>query len=207
MKPTVVRVFVCLLVACLTPACMLGGEEVRYRLIAPQVEAGPEATESVAHRSLAVARPRTDRTRDSSRILLRRDRTLLPWKGAAWIDRAPDLVQSLLIAHLDGRVATTGSYGSLPAGYRLDLVMRRFEFVETADGLIAELELVVRLFDAGGALLGATTVARSRPAAGVSVDRALPAMESTLHSAFEALADWLRPQLSGGGESPRPSDQ
>src|SRR5699024_9172743 len=100
---------------------------VRYRLIAPQLDAEPAAEQPGDNGTLAISRPRTDRTRDSSRILLRRERTLLPWAGVAWIDRAPDLVQTMLIEYLDGRVATVGGYGSLPADYRLDLVMHGFE--------------------------------------------------------------------------------
>lgn len=179
-------------------ACVIGGEELRYRLIAPQVEA-PESVENArAGQSLAVARPEADRTRDSSRILVRRDRTLLPWAGAAWIDRSPDLVLDLLVEYLDGRVATVGRYGSLPARNRLDLVMRRFEFVDVGQALQAEIVLVARVFAADGELLDATTLSGSETAGGESIGAAVAAMEIAMEGLFADLAEWLRPRLQAG---------
>lgn len=195
MKHFINRALFCLTVSLLASSCMLGGGEVRYRLIAPELEASSAPAEPTGVGTLAVSRPQTDRTRDSSRILLRRDRTLLPWAGVAWIDRAPDLVQTMLIEYLDGRVATVGGYGSLPADYRLDVVMHGFEFAEAAQGLRAEFDIAVRLFDAGGGLVATNRVVRHASADGESIDRALPALESSLRLAFEELSDWLQAQM------------
>lgn len=197
MKPLMNKTAFSLALALFLPACMLvGGGETRYQLIAPQLEAPPSEAGAAFEGSLSIARPETDRTRDSTRILVRRDRTLLPWAGSAWIDRAPDLLQDLLVEYLDGRVATVGRYGSLPADYRLDLVMRRFEFVEQADELQAELVLVARLFDAGGELLDATTLTGRESGGGGSIDEAVSSMEAAIRAVFEKVADWLRPRLA-----------
>jgi len=184
-----------LLATLLLSGCMLGGGEMRYRLIAPQVEVPRPMNHRAVDRTLAIARPETDRTRDSSRILVRRDRTLLPWTGVAWIDRTPDLLQDLAITYLDGRVATTGRYGSLPATYRLDLVIRRFEFAEEPGGLQAELSLVARLFDASGELRAVTTLIRREPGGQASIDEVVPAMERVMLAVFDELADWLHGHL------------
>lgn len=201
MKSLMTTSAVALAATLLLSACMLGGGETRYRLIAPQVEPVQAPDRESAEVSLAVARPEADRTRDSSRILVRRDRTLLPWTGAAWIDRAPDLVQDLLVAYLDGRVATVGRYGSLPGAYRLDLVLRRFEFAEGAEGLRAELALVARLFTADGSLLDVVTLRRSESSGNESIDEAVSAMETAMRAVFDELAEWLRPRLASQGAS------
>lgn len=185
--------------ATLLSACVLGGGETQYRLIAPQLDAGEGALPESSDRTLAVARPDADRTRDSTRILVRRDRVLLPWSGAAWIDRAPELVQGLLVNFLDGRVATVGRYGSLPAKYRLDFVLRRFEFVEQSDGLHADIAVLARLFQADGRLLAVTGVERLEPVDGASIEAAVVAMEAGMEGVFGELAEWLQDHMNDAG--------
>lgn len=185
--------------ALLLAGCLLGsGGDRQYRLLAPQVE--PDiARQAPADSVLAVSRPHSDRTRDSSRVLVRRGRSLMPWPGVAWIDRAPDLLQGLMVESLDGRVATVGRHGSVPRDYRLDLDLRRFELVERDAGLSAELVLAARLMDASGELVAATTVAeRDHPVASSSVDDAVAALEGALGSGIEQLAAWLGEHLDGG---------
>jgi len=182
-------------------SCALGVQKESYRLMAPAVQAVDARSAEDIGRKLAIARPEADRTRDSSRILVRRGRTLLPWANAAWIDRAPELLQGLLVEYLDGRVATVGRLGSLPAQYRLDLVLRRFELVESGDELDAELVLVARLFAADGTLLGVTVLEGQTAADGNELDAAVHAMEITLADAFGALADWLSPPLADAEKS------
>lgn len=185
--------------ALLLSACVLGGSDTRYRLIAPQLDSDAAAGTGGPARTLAIARPHADRARDSTRILVRRDRVLMPWSGAAWIDRAPDLVQDLLVAHLDGRVATVGRYGSLPAEYRLDLVLRRFELVEGDGGLEADIAIVARLFDSSGGLLASTRVTSRKPAGAVNIDAAVSAMEAGMETVFGSLAEWLDGRLAASG--------
>jgi len=199
MKSLLERVAALSAAAVLLAACALGGGETRYRLTTLAVEpAGSEMVDS-SSRTLAVARPEADRTRDSTRILVRRGRTLLPWSQAAWIDRAPDLLQDLLVQYLDGRVATVGRLGHLPADYRLDLVVRRFELVEQAGGLSAEVELVARLFGAEGQLMAVTSLAETKPSDGRALEAAMTAMEAAVAGVFGALSDWLSPRLRSVG--------
>ncbi|MEE4304875.1 MAG: ABC-type transport auxiliary lipoprotein family protein [Wenzhouxiangella sp.] len=196
MTSNALKTAILLAAATLLSACVLGGSETRYRLIAPQLEADAAPGAGEADRTLAIARPQADRARDSTRILVRRDRVLMPWAGAAWIDRAPDLVQDLLVAHLDGRVAMVGRYGSLPAEYRLDLVLRRFELVESDSGLAADIAIVARLFDSGGALLDSTGVTSRKSASNANLDAAMSAMEAGMEEAFGSLARWLDERLA-----------
>ena len=205
MTSNALKTAILLAAAFLLSACVLGGSEARYRLIAPQLEADAVPGAGTTDRTLAIARPQADRARDSTRILVRRDRVLMPWAEAAWIDRAPDLVQDLLVAHLDGRVATVGRYGSLPAEYRLDLVLRRFELVEGDSGLEADIAVVARLFDSGGALLDTSGFISRKPASTANIDAAVSAMEAGMEAVFSELAGWLEERLAeseGGGAPP-----
>lgn len=196
--PIVVAIVVTFAVVFLS-ACALGGGQTPYRLIAPEVDA-PEPAQAVpVDRTLAVSRPEADRTRNSTRILVRRGRALMPWKGAAWIDRAPDLLQDLLVEFLDGRVATVGRSGNLPAEFRLELAMRRFEMAERSGGLEAEVVVVVRLFDAVGRLLAVNTLEGREQASGKSLDASLTAMETAMGEVFTDLADWVRPKIATDG--------
>jgi|GEM_PF-4424314 len=186
------------LLVLLLSACALGGGDRQYRLIAPELVVDIEASER-AGTVLAVARPQADRTRDSSRILVRRGRGLMPWSGAVWVDRAPDLVQGLLVETLDGRLATVARLGSVAAEYRLDLELRRFELVEEAGELRAELVFAARLLDASGTLLATTLISeQDHPADGGTLDAAVAAMEDSLSAGFARLAAWLRTQLPAG---------
>lgn len=187
-------------------SCALGVQKESYRLMAPTVKAADPQAPGHTGKTLAIARPEADRTRDSSRILVRRERTLMPWTNAAWIDRAPGLLQDLLVEYLDGRVATAGRLGSLPAQHRLDLVLRRFELVEGGGGeLDAELVLVARLFAADGALQGVTVIEGRQAAEGRGLDDAVAATETAIAEAFGALADWLSPRLADDAEVAPPA--
>lgn len=176
-------------------ACSIGGGERSYRVLAPQpqpVDVPGEPLDVV----LAVARPRTDQTRDSSRILVRRGRSLMPWAGVAWNDRAPALVQDLLIEALDGRVATVGRHGTVTPSYRLDLVLRHFELVEADNALEAELVLSARLLDTLGVVVGSLRIDQRVPVEGQRVEASVAAMEAAMNRGFGRLAAWLRETLA-----------
>lgn len=185
--------------ALVAAACTIGGAERSFRVLEPQLDPVGNEDRAPLDVVLAVARPQADRTRDSSRILVRRDRSLMPWAGVAWNDRAPDLVQDLLVESLDGRVATVGRHGNLAAGFRLDLELRRFELVETDRSLYAELGLTVRLLDRDGAIVDTLRIDEREAAAGDEVEAAVAAMETALEQGIETLADWLRERLPAAG--------
>src|SRR5690625_248536 len=137
----------------LVSACSITGGPRQYRLLSPEIEMPPLPAVQVHAPVLALSRPEADRARDSSRILVRHNRALKPWSGAVWVDGIPDLLPTLAAESLDQRVAVAGRYGSLPADYRLDLEVRRFELVDDNGRLSADIRLVARLLDAGGQLV------------------------------------------------------
>lgn len=186
-----------LMAALILSACTIGGAERNFRVLAPQLDAiGPD-DQTPLDAVLSVARPQADRTRDSRRILVRRGRSLMPWAGVAWNDRAPDLLQNLLVEALDGRVATVGRHGALVADHRLDLELRRFELVEEGGSLEAELELTVRLLDRFGVIIDTIRIGEREAVGGGDVEAAVAAMETALERGFGTLAEWLRERLPG----------
>lgn len=193
-SPSTIRSIAAALIALVLTGCMLGGEATTYRLIepaAPELEFG-----GASQATLAIVRPRTDRTRDTSRIIVRRERTLLPWSGASWIDRLPDLVQDMLVDSLDGRLATVGRAGELDADYRLELEVHRFELARSGDRLVAEVDLSARLRDASGRILDSTRVADGDELSeGESLEAAVAALERAFADVARALGDWLVEEL------------
>jgi ABC-type uncharacterized transport system auxiliary subunit len=186
-----VRATACTAAALSLAACALGGE-TRYRLIDPQIDPPERSQTNDTERRLAVARPLADQTRDSSRILVRRDRSLMPWAQGAWIDRAPDLVRAELVEFLDGGWGTVGAYGELPSEHRLDLVLERFELVADGSEMSAEVTLTVRLFNAQGELQDVLRPSALEPVAeSDSLDSAVRAMEAAMRSTFVELQAWL----------------
>jgi len=193
---TAARATACVAAALTLAACAIGGGDTRYRLIDPQIEPRERLEANDTNRRLAVARPGADQTRDSSRILVRRDRSLMPWEKAAWNDRAPDLVQAELVAFLDGSWGMVGGYGDLPSEHRLDLELERFELVTDGSAMTAEVALTVRLFDGQGALEGVLRPrAREAVARPDALASAVRAMEAAMRMTFIELADWLDAQL------------
>ncbi|NEZ02920.1 hypothetical protein G4Y73_02005 [Wenzhouxiangella sp. XN201] len=178
-------------------ACTIGGAERNFRVLAPQLDTIGPGDQTPLEAVLSVARPQADRTRDSRSILVRRGRSLMPWAGVAWNDRAPDLVQDLLVDALDGRVATVGRHGALVADHRLDMELRRFELVEEGGSLEAELELTVRLLDRFGVIVDTIRIGEREATGGGDVEAAVAAMETALERGFGTLAEWLRERLPG----------
>lgn len=199
-----IRPLILSIAAVVLASCALGVGTESYRLMAPEVASADTRETGPGDRRLAISRPEADRSRDSTRILVRRGRSLMPWANAAWIDRAPEMLQGLLVEFLDGRVATVGRAGSLPAQHRLDLVLRRFELVESGDELEAELVMVARLFAADGRLLDVNVVDARTASTGGTVDDAVGAMESSIAEVFAKLAEWLEPRLDAA-RNERPS--
>lgn len=100
----------------------------------PQRSATQDTANASAPRvdwQLQIARPYADTMHDSARILVRPEPgELQVYRGAAWVQPAPDIVQdTLLRAFTDsGRLAGVGRRGDgVSARYQLLLDLRRFE--------------------------------------------------------------------------------
>jgi len=185
--------------------CALGRPGESVRVVAPELPASPPEDKRSGEWVLSVTRPKTDRTRDSDRIIVRRHRALMPLAGVVWLDRAPDMLQALLVDYLaaNGAFVAVGRYGDLPAPYRLDLDIRRFEIrVEAGQAPVAELQLTARLTATGRGLVAVNRFGRQADSAGDDPAQMLAAFESVLAAAFAELAGWVSAALHEDSVAP-----
>ena len=145
--------------------------------------------------SLSVARPESDRARDSTRVLVRTaDARLQVLPAARWVAPAPDLIRTLTIRHL----RDAGALGRVEAaGAQTDRALladlRRFELSEAdGDALLATIEIEFRLYGSASAELADRRLFRhtARAESGDAPDL-LRAFEAALGEALGELTEWL----------------
>lgn len=165
----------------------------------PQRGAAPTAANAAGPQvdwQLQIARPYADTMHDSARILVRpQPGELQVYKGAAWIQPAPDIVQdTLLRAFADsGRLAGVARRGDgVSARYQLLLDLRRFES-DYADGDTpsVRIEIGARLVqNADNRVVASRVFDIATPAEGTDVARINRAFERGLGEATTHLIDW-----------------
>ena len=149
---------------------------------------------------LQIARPYADTMHDSARILVRPEPgELQVYKGAAWVQPAPDIVQdTLLRAFTDsGRLPGLARRGDgVSARYQLLLDLRRFESdYENANGGGAtpnvRIELGARLVhNADNRVVASRVFDIATPADGTDVVQINRAFQRGLGEATTQLIDW-----------------
>lgn len=145
---------------------------------------------------LQIARPYADTMHDSARILVRpQPGELQVYKGAAWVQPAPDIVlDTLLRAFTDsGRVAGIARRGDgVSARYQLLLDLRRFES-DYAGGATpsARIEIGARLVhNADNRVVASHVFDVTTPADGTAVLQINHAFEQGLSDATAQLIGW-----------------
>ncbi|PKM08485.1 MAG: hypothetical protein CVV17_01255 [Gammaproteobacteria bacterium HGW-Gammaproteobacteria-7] len=188
--------------------CMLARQSSPIAILAPQVVIGSEPDWRTVHWSLTIERPRSDALRDSSRVLVRVPPSQLEvFPGTAWLEPAPDLVQSLLLRGFEdsGRITAVGRDGTLRGRFRLNSELRHFEAVDQAGNLSVEVELQVRLILARtGQVLASGNFKHSAPAGGRSLDDLTAAFETALGQVAAHVIGWT---LQAGEVAPSRSEQ
>ncbi len=146
---------------------------------------------------LQIARPYADTMHDSARILVRPEPgELQVYRGAAWVQPAPDIVQdTLLRAFTDsGRLAGVGRRGDgVSARYQLLLDLRRFESDYGNGGVTpnVRIELGVRLVhNAENRVVASRVFDIATPADGTDVVQINRAFQRSLGEATTQLIDW-----------------
>lgn len=157
--------------------------------------AGPQADWQ-----LQIGRPYADTMHDSARILVRpQPGELQVYKGAAWVQPAPDIVQdTLLRAFTDsGRLAGVARRGDgVSARYQLLLDLRRFEsdYGNANDGGATpsvRIELGARLVqNADNRVVASRVFDIATPADGTGVAQINRAFQRGLDDATAQLIDW-----------------
>jgi cholesterol transport system auxiliary component len=174
-------------------ACSLGGKAVPLTVIEPQIE--PIVIEGLApvDWSIEVARPITDQTRDSDRLIVRRSGGRLQfYPGVSWVDSLPDMVQTLLVqAFTDSDTVTGAARAGIRARFALATELRRFELVDDGDGRLVELVITARLIDREGEATAAVQTFRStaRPDS-TTLPSMIDAFEAALAELTRKLIEW-----------------
>lgn len=165
----------------------------------PQRSATQDTANASAPRvdwQLQIARPYADTMHDSARILVRPEPgELQVYKGAAWVQPAPDIVQdTLLRAFTDsGRVAGVARRGDgVSARYQLLLDLRRFESDYAAGATPnVRIELGARLVqNADNRVVASRVFDVVTPADGTDVVQINRAFQRGLGDATTQLIDW-----------------
>lgn len=173
----------------LLTGCMLARQSSPITVLAPQVTVAPLADWPMVEWSLQIDRPLADAMRDSVRVLVQpRPSQLQVYKGAAWHEPVPDLLQSILLTAFEdsGKITAVSGAGSVRTFFRLHTEIRHFEAIDAGDGsLSVHLEVRARLILSRDAnVLSAANFSARVP----SSDGQLPALTRAFEQALEELA-------------------
>lgn len=120
-----------LLLSCAACSIVGGGERDSISIYSPEVNVQPDPAWPTVTWSLVVARPTAARAIDSPRIMVRpAPGELQIYKGAAWSQPAPYMVQDAVLQTLEdsGRIgAVASSETGILGDYKLVMDVRRFE--------------------------------------------------------------------------------
>jgi cholesterol transport system auxiliary component len=183
-----------LLVATLGACSILGGAEP-IQILDPSAKVAPSADWPQARWSLLVLRPIASQALDTERIVVRPGPGALQvYKGAAWSDTAPDLVQtSLLRAFEDsGRILSVARPGGAVRGeFQLTSELRAFDSIYEGATPNAVIELHARLVRVNdGKALAAKTFRVSEAAAGTDIGTVSEAFSRALAKLDGAVVAW-----------------
>jgi cholesterol transport system auxiliary component len=162
------------LVSLLSGGCALLGKGEPIQTLDPAAKVSPSPDWPQARWSLLVLRPIANQSLDTERIVVRpAPGALQVYKGAAWSDTAPDLVQtSLLRAFEDsGRILSVARPGGAVRGeYQLSTELRAFDSIYSGASPDAVIELQARLIRvADGRAVAARNFRVSEPATATDV--------------------------------------
>jgi len=170
MRPAFAAAF---LLACLSGCGILGGAEP-IQIVDPSTRVAADAAWPRADWSLLVLRPAASQALDNERIVVRpAPGALQVYKGAAWPDAAPELVQTLLVRAFEdsGRIVSVARPGeALRGDFQLATELRAFESVYVGATPEATIELHARLVRVtDGKAVAAHTFRVAEPVAGTEV--------------------------------------
>jgi len=186
------------LVACsllLGGCALLGGKGEPLQVMDPSAKVAPAADWPHVRWSLLVLRPIASQALDTERIVVRPAPGVVQvYKGAAWSDTAPDLVQtSLLRAFEDsGRILSVARPGGPVRGeLQLASELRAFESIYSGASPDAVIELQARLVRvADGTAVAAKTFRVSEAAGGTEVATVSDAFSRALAKLDAEVVAW-----------------
>lgn len=193
------------LVTLAVTGCMLARQSTPVTILAPQVQVSPAADWPTVQWSLSIERPRSDALRDSTRVLVHVPPSeMRVYPRVSWLEPVPDLLQSVLLQAFEdsGRITAVGRAGTQRSRYRLHLELRRFEAVEQATGLEADVEVHAKLIlNRNGQIVAAARFRRTA-AAGDQAPDLVNAFQATLAGLAREVVGWT---LATGEADARPN--
>ncbi len=176
--------------------CMLTRSSSPMSILAPSVQIDQRSDEEAVGWSLQVQRPMTDAMRDSDRVLVRRAPSRLQvYAGAAWLDSAPEMLQSLMIQSFTDTGSFTGvsRAGGMRTRYSLATELRHFEAVDDGSAdLTVEIVLQASLVHQRSARpMASQTFAKQQKIDGKALDDLVAGFELALEGLMNEMIDWV----------------
>lgn len=185
-------------VACLVfvSACGILPEKQAITLYNPQLNVKPDPAWSATRAQISVQRPSALGLIDSPRILVRPNANEMQvYGGAAWVDSAPEIIQSSVVQLLEdsGATRTTVRRGAgIPGEYELLMDVRHFEADYSGGAtptVIVEISAKLVRADASGVIENRVFRAAA-PAAGTDIAQVVAAFDDALSKAAFDIAGW-----------------
>lgn len=185
-------------------ACALTRPPSPISILAPHihVEASPDWPE--VEWPLQIQRPTTDQMRDSDRLLVRYAASRLQvYGGVAWLDRMPDMLQSIMIRAFGdaGRFEGIGRAGDFRARYLLATEVRHFEAVDDG-GPDLHVDIAVHanlIHHRTARTVAAQTFRHQITSDGRALDPLVDAFETALAELVDDLIGWTLEQGEAAG--------
>jgi cholesterol transport system auxiliary component len=182
------------ILATLSGCGSLGGPDIAVKVYSPQVRVVPDPAWPVADWQLSVATSAANAALDSNRIAVRPTANeLQTYKGAAWSDDAPRLLETAVVAAFEdsGKLDAVTRYGGGNRG-EVGLVMevRAFESVYAGATPEAVIEVQARLIDLGGDAVLARRFRQAVPVAGVEVPAVVDAFGTAMSAISKDIVGW-----------------
>ncbi|BCW89601.1 hypothetical protein sos41_27670 [Alphaproteobacteria bacterium SO-S41] len=145
---------------------------------------------------LVVEEPTTPNAINTDRIAIRPQALEMQYfPGVKWTDRAPALIQTLLVESFEnsGKIIGVGRRSiGLTGDYVLTSELREFEAISTAEGTAAAVRIVVKLVrQSSGGIVAATTVAASTIAASDKPADVVAAFDVSLGKVLKRTVTWV----------------
>lgn len=190
-----IRVVAALALAAALAGCgSLGGPDIAVKVYSPQVRIVPDPSWPQADWQLSIATTAANAALDSNGIAVRpTPNELQTYKGAAWSDDAPNLLETAVVAAFEdsGKLAAVTRYGGGSRG-DIGLVMevRSFESVYAGATPEAVIEVQARLVDLGGDAVVSRRFRQAVPVSGVQVPQVVDAFGTAMSAVSKDIVGW-----------------
>jgi len=173
-----------------------------YSLSPADVSASPA---SLSDQTLIVAEPEAFAVLDTRKIaLMPESREFSFYAGAEWVDRAPRMIQSLLITSFEeaGIFKDVGAENMpLAASYRLTIGLRAFNTDYTVqNGPVVKVTMMARLFKTRALdLVDSKLITVSLPVGSDSMAKIIATFDRANRQAMTEIVNWTIESISGPG--------